>query len=53
MGGLLKVAHTQTHSLPVFINRAGRELGYNMVDANGEKMLGQLVISLEFFIFFS
>lgn len=41
MGGELKVARTKTHSLPNFIIRAGKELGYDVVDANGEKMLGK------------
>lgn len=40
MGGLLKVARTKTHSLPNFLIRAGKEMGYPVVDANGEHMLG-------------
>ncbi|KAK7107382.1 glucose dehydrogenase [FAD, quinone]-like [Littorina saxatilis] len=40
MGGLMKVARTKTHSLPNFLIRAGKELGYPVVDANGESMLG-------------
>lgn len=40
MGGLMKVARTKTHSLPNFIIRAGKELGFPIVDANGPSQLG-------------
>ena len=43
MGGLLKVARTKTHSLPNFLIRAGKELGYPVVDANGKSMNGEWV----------
>ena len=35
------MARTKTHSLPNFLIRAGKELGYPVVDANGQSMLGE------------
>ncbi|KAL8591799.1 hypothetical protein ACOMHN_047059 [Nucella lapillus] len=39
-GGLMKVARVKTHSLSNFLIRAGREMGYTVVDSNGQSMMG-------------